>query len=215
MLLFKWAAAVPLAALVATGASVANAATVTYDFTIDSCTGTCGTNPFGTIKLTDASGGGVDVVVTLLNGDKFVKTGAGDAFTFDLVGNPTITVSNITTGFSLISTSAGSTLPNGAIGHFEYGFTCSGCGPGASSPLAGPLSFHVAGVTISSFDDPNSGGNLFSADIIGNNGKTGVVAANTVPAVPEPSTWAMMILGFCGLGVLTYRRKNRPALSAA
>jgi PEP-CTERM motif len=26
-------------------------------------------------------------------------------------------------------------------------------------------------------------------------------------AVPEPSTWAMMVLGFCGLGFMTYRRK--------
>jgi hypothetical protein len=35
-------------------------------------------------------------------------------------------------------------------------------------------------------------------------------------AVPEPSTWAMMILGFCGLGVLTYRRKQKgSALSVA
>jgi hypothetical protein len=34
-------------------------------------------------------------------------------------------------------------------------------------------------------------------------------------AAPEPSTWAMMLLGFAGIGFLTYRRKNRPALSAA
>jgi hypothetical protein len=27
-------------------------------------------------------------------------------------------------------------------------------------------------------------------------------------AVPEPSTWAMMILGFCGLGFMAYRRKD-------
>jgi PEP-CTERM motif len=27
-------------------------------------------------------------------------------------------------------------------------------------------------------------------------------------AVPEPSTWAMMILGFAGLGFMAYRRKN-------
>jgi hypothetical protein len=27
-------------------------------------------------------------------------------------------------------------------------------------------------------------------------------------AVPEPSTWAMMIVGFCGLGFMSYRRKN-------
>jgi hypothetical protein len=29
-----------------------------------------------------------------------------------------------------------------------------------------------------------------------------------VATVPEPSTWAMMILGFFGLGFLAYRRKN-------
>ena len=36
-----------------------------------------------------------------------------------------------------------------------------------------------------------------------------------VSAVPEPSTWAMMILGFAGLGFMAYRRKSKPALSAA
>jgi len=30
-----------------------------------------------------------------------------------------------------------------------------------------------------------------------------------VAAVPEPSTWAMMVLGFGGLGFLAYRRKDR------
>jgi hypothetical protein len=35
-------------------------------------------------------------------------------------------------------------------------------------------------------------------------------------AVPEPSIWAMMILGFCGLGFLAYRRKqNGAALTVA
>ena len=37
----------------------------------------------------------------------------------------------------------------------------------------------------------------------------------TVAAVPEPSTWAMMMLGFAGLGFMTYRRKQKLALSAA
>ena len=35
------------------------------------------------------------------------------------------------------------------------------------------------------------------------------------PAVPEPSTWAMMILGFAGVGFMAYRRKSKPALMAA
>jgi hypothetical protein len=30
-----------------------------------------------------------------------------------------------------------------------------------------------------------------------------------VGAVPEPSTWAMMILGFAGVGFLAYRRRNQ------
>jgi PEP-CTERM motif len=36
-----------------------------------------------------------------------------------------------------------------------------------------------------------------------------------VAAVPEPSTWAMMILGFTSLGFMAYRRKANPALMAA
>jgi hypothetical protein len=34
-------------------------------------------------------------------------------------------------------------------------------------------------------------------------------------AVPEPSTWAMMILGFAGIGFLAYRRKSKPVVMAA
>ena len=34
-------------------------------------------------------------------------------------------------------------------------------------------------------------------------------------AVPEPSTWAMMLLGFCGLGFMAYCRKSSPASTAA
>jgi hypothetical protein len=37
-----------------------------------------------------------------------------------------------------------------------------------------------------------------------------------VAAVPEPSTWAMMILGFCALGFMAFQRKsNGPALRLA
>jgi hypothetical protein len=41
------------------------------------------------------------------------------------------------------------------------------------------------------------------------------VQFNSVSAVPEPSTWAMMLLGFAGLGFMAYRRKSKPALLAA
>jgi PEP-CTERM motif-containing protein len=38
--------------------------------------------------------------------------------------------------------------------------------------------------------------------------------STVTPAVPEASTWAMMILGFAGIGVITYRRRNGAALAA-
>jgi PEP-CTERM motif len=49
---------------------------------------------------------------------------------------------------------------------------------------------------------------------------SGVITSLTGPspittAVPEPSTWAMMILGFAGVGFMAYRRKSKPALMAA
>ena len=33
-----------------------------------------------------------------------------------------------------------------------------------------------------------------------------------VSAIPEPSTWAMLILGFLGVGFMAYRRKGQVAL---
>lgn len=35
------------------------------------------------------------------------------------------------------------------------------------------------------------------------------------PAAPEPATWAMMLLGFAGVGFMAYRRKNRPSFRLA
>jgi hypothetical protein len=37
------------------------------------------------------------------------------------------------------------------------------------------------------------------------------VVGTFAPAVPEPSTWAMMILGFAGISAMTYRRRKQTA----
>jgi hypothetical protein len=42
-------------------------------------------------------------------------------------------------------------------------------------------------------------------------GASTVTFSSTTVATPEPSTWAMMILGFLGVGFMAYRRKNRSA----
>lgn len=39
-----------------------------------------------------------------------------------------------------------------------------------------------------------------------------VQVSGFITAVPEPSTWAMMMMGFFGVGFMAYRRRNIPAL---
>lgn len=39
------------------------------------------------------------------------------------------------------------------------------------------------------------------------------LGGDTVTAVPEPSTWVMMILGFAGIGFMTYRRPKVAAIA--
>jgi hypothetical protein len=61
---------------------------------------------------------------------------------------------------------------------------------------------------------------LFSIDpnFVGANNysiETSFGIGNDVGAVPEPSTWAMMIIGFAGVGFMAYRRKSKPASMAA
>jgi hypothetical protein len=41
------------------------------------------------------------------------------------------------------------------------------------------------------------------------------ITADFTAAVPEPSTWAMMILGFAGVGYMTYRRRKQSVAFAA
>jgi hypothetical protein len=69
-----------------------------------------------------------------------------------------------------------------------------------------------------SFSFATDGGNLSFADLAGGNANIGNILDNVTLSsdVPEPSTWAMMILGFMGVGFLAYRRKhNRTALRIA
>jgi hypothetical protein len=40
--------------------------------------------------------------------------------------------------------------------------------------------------------------------------QTGVVTIAAAPTVPEPSTWAMALIGFASLGCLAFRRKGAP-----
>jgi hypothetical protein len=79
---------------------------------------------------------------------------------------------------------------------------------GGNGNKANTLGISTASDTISFAFDPPGGGE--------GNTAMGVVVTQVAAAVPEASTWAMMILGFLGLSFMAYRRKqNGPALRLA
>jgi hypothetical protein len=57
---------------------------------------------------------------------------------------------------------------------------------------------------------------MFFNDLIDDpsaNAPSGLLVTTSASAVPLPSTWTMMILGFAGIGTMTYRRRAKPALT--
>src|SRR5260370_9745737 len=100
----------------------------TYSLTVDHCTGGCGTAPFGTIDVTQ-DGASTVLVDVNLNSTAFVSTGLPGSLGFDLLGNPTISVSNLTSGWSLLSASAGSLRFDG-FGNLDYALECGVSGNG-------------------------------------------------------------------------------------
>ena len=189
-----------------------HAATLQFSLTSDHCDGGCltGQTSGGTITITDVSGG-VSVNVTLLNGNEFVHTGFDTDFGFNLTGTPTITFSNVTTGFAPNANpeTAGSLHMDGT-GFFQYGVQCTGCGPGGSSPLSGPLSFDITGAGLSVLSlIENASGQFFAVDLMsGTTGNTGAVDASVLSPVPLPPAALLFGTALVGLGVLGRRRRS-------
>jgi hypothetical protein len=174
----------------------------------------------GVVTVTDLLGGGVSVDVNL-NPDSvlFVNTGGPHTpFAFNVSpAVATTAIINITPdlvpGSGVTFTAAGSSddTPFGTFSNGINGTFANGGGAG----VAGPLDFTITGITTANFV-VNSLGFNFAADVLGPSGGTGAVAGVfSVRGVPEPSTWAMMILGFIGVGFMAYRRKGQSSFRLA
>jgi hypothetical protein len=188
-----------------------------YALDIDHCTGGCfnGTSPFGTVTVSQ------DAVITTqldvsvqLNGTYVFHDGASGlaAFVFSLDNNTGVVTVN-TANF----TASGAKNPEDGFGDFTNSIRY--ILPAGVAPTANLLSFSISNETESDliFSTGGSPSVLFAADVVGKDGNTGAVGGSTVVAsVPEPSTWAMMVLGFLGIGFMTYRqRKHKMALNVA
>lgn len=119
-------------------------------------------------------------------------------------------------GFTIASTSANATVQNeltaiqAAIWNIEYGLGTNGlhtADAGTGDTLAGGQTFAAENTLIVSYETqaatnavPGYANGIYSP------GSQGFV----VTSVPETSTWAMMLLGFAGVGFMAYRRKSQP-----
>jgi len=119
------------------------------------------------------------------------------AFSFDTDGSAylaNILVGTSTTGESV----TGASLTGPGLGSVTF----TPFAIGNNTGLAASNISLLAGSTYN-FSFTGSGNN--------NAAVTGSISLNAVP-VPEPATWAMMILGFAGIG-MTIRRRRRPHLA--
>jgi hypothetical protein len=169
-------------------AAPARADLLTADFTIDNG------NP-------SASGGEITFV---LNGDGTISAdlistlaGAFQGFGFDSVG------------VNLPESNFAPTTPDNTYGWSDFygyhasGFYCSSCGTSETWTIGTPGEFTSVFQAL--------GGNNASTDFFLYSQNGDQWGADAASAVPEGSTWAMMLLGFAGLGFVGYRQRQRTA----
>lgn len=146
---------------------------------------------------------GVQTIYSLVNSafgangattGQFIFTGTGGTFTFNLTEGVNIR-DHFNDGFINTATNL--------YGSAYYGAN--------SEDRLDAQQFNVSGIgTLTKVEFDYVGNSVWG------NGEPFLAAltTDTVAAVPEPSTWAMLLLGFGGLGFLAYRRRSRTALTA-
>ena len=167
--------------------------------------GSSGTGPFFYFQLTDPGGG---------------------AITFSNIGTNG-TIGSDSYSYNTPTTSGGPFAPNAGNFPGTYNFEATCTNDTSGKICGGPFKFTASGASAA---DPfvigsPAGHGLFADDDIaivadlavsGSCGNfsctagTGLVGSSlvSVAPVPEPSTWAMMILGFLGIGFMTYRQRK-------
>ncbi len=206
-----------LAALCAAPGAQANV----YSFTQDGCSGSgsggCGASPstpVGSVTTELESPGVIGVTVTLTSGAFHDSSDPQHhALVFNLAGDPSITISDLLAPFTANGAQSAGSHGAAPFGSFSYVINFRHA---SHPPVETSFSFDISapGLTLNSFEANK--GVYFVSDIwakANQTGHTGNVGA--VSGVPEPATWAMLTLGFAGLGFLGYRKTKGAAIFAA
>jgi hypothetical protein len=191
---------------------------------------------FGSVTLLQATGTTVTVDVVLINGNKFVETGAGAGELFLFNATAGMTVSGMTATFNggdVTGTLGGLTYtfhaPPGVqadgTGFLTGSIECtvaSNCNGNSIVTTVNDLHFTVNNATLAQLETANAAGNLFVADIFCGatqpgcaGGLTGPVDVTTPGVVPEPTTLLMVGTALVGLGGAWRRRRSQRALALA
>jgi hypothetical protein len=111
-------------------------------------------------------------------------------------------------GWTLVESAGADLEPGLSGGFYEWAhFT-----PGTPIPIGATLD----GFSFTVYVPPSgiSTDNYFLYSISNNApGPFGNVVAPDMSSVPEPSPWAMLLIGFAGLGLIAFRRKPRASIS--
>lgn len=206
------------------GWAPATQAMTVYYLDVDGCSGGCGLTDYGRVfvtQSTDLSAFSVDV--ELAPGVFFDRGDNGlDAVSFDVLGNPVLATTGVSNFFGALSPHTAQGVSEGPLGVFNYRvfWTNPGSPPG---PLLSSLNFTISaggGVMTLGSTSYNNTPLFFAVDIqhtVDGVVKSGVIGASLTPpptsasAAPEPASWALMILGFGGVGAGLRARARRLA----
>jgi hypothetical protein len=171
-----------------------------------------GGNPGGYVSVTDSVVGGVMYFVApgAYLGD--MSSAYGTALTFDLIQNYPESPDQFADDDVLLMSSAltlaydfASYPVNGAWTPYSVSLTAgawhigSGSGAVATEAQIQSVLSNLTGLQIRA--EYQTGADTDGLDTVS-------FGTSESGAAPEPSTWAMMILGFCGLGFMAIRRRN-------
>lgn len=195
----------------------ARADVLTFDLTTCQVNGGCGSSTlYGTVTVSSISSTEVSVDLTLASGDVFAFGGAGQPLLFNVLNDPSISVTNLTSNLSntFAFNNKSMTMADGT-GKWDYFISCSSCGSGTSMSTTGPsgspvsLSFDVSlagGITPESFSQSTKGF-TFATDVGIPNGSGGFMTGDVATTTPVPLPPSVVLLGSALLGLALMQRR--------
>jgi hypothetical protein len=213
------------------GGSIAQAEV--YQLDVNHCTDCTLTN-YGTITTTGEGTTSVTIAVSLATDVYFNQAGAGfDSFVWNLSGDPAITVGVLPSDWTAVGAQSAVSEHEDGLGFFDYKVNLAQSNN--DSLCCQTLTFTITSLSALNFtsnlvdgknvffgvdvaqilpegSDPAVGTGMIGATLCTDERTCGHEGGGGGP-VPEPATWAMMLMGFGGLGAMLRRNRRQAALA--